>query len=482
MVALLAAIAVGCFGGIQKAQGQGQTAMVPAFPNMSPFSRPMDLELAPNGDRFVVGQQFGLVYDFEADPEVSHRRVILSLEDSVFGAGGEGGLQSIAYDPNFEKSPYLYVYYMTGDPAKPTTTRRTRVSRFEVDGAGMADPLSEVVLIEMWQPAGNHNGGKILFGPDDYLYIPLGDGSLDTRENGQDRTTLLGSVLRIDPHGTTHGAYGIPPDNPFVGNTEGWREEIWAWGFRNPWRSWFDPDGNLWIGDVGEVSWEELDIVRAGENHGWAIYEGYSCFTPPCDPEGLTFPIHVYPHDVATAGFSITGGQIYQGTFNTKYQGWYTFADAVTNRVWALNPNNPSEVDELLHAGGSPTLVDFCESPAGELLVVGYVSGVIYDVMESVAVSTEPTDVHHNVLDLAIRPNPAVQEMVVVLHTSETGHASVFIYDVLGRRVASIFEGPVANGRMISTVFETANLPSGTYLIRATVNDASVTESVTILD
>lgn len=219
----------------------------------------------------------------------------------------EEGLLGLAFAPDFATSRKIYVNYTQGNP------RRDTVSRFVVPLAGEIDVSTEEKLIEIDDFAPNHNGGGMEFGPDGMLYIGFGDGGGggDPRGNGQNTDALLGKILRIDVSGD--GAYAVPPDNPFAGQS-GKRGEIWAYGFRNPWRFDFDNEtGALWVADVGQGTWEEVDEVTKGGNYGWNIMEGPVCYKPSsgCDQSGLILPRASYSHDDGSC--SITGGYVYRG-------------------------------------------------------------------------------------------------------------------------------------------------------------------------
>src|SRR5207237_2403723 len=208
--------------------------------------------------------------------------------------------------------------------------------------ADVADPASEQIILTIPQPYPNHNGGQLMFGPDGFLYIGIGDGGSegDPQNRAQDPTSLLGKLLRIDVEGTTNG-YIVPASNPFVGNPS-YRPEIWALGLRNPWRFSFDRlTGDLYIGDVGETLWEEIDFQPAsscgGENYGWRIKEGNHDFNVPSaggyDTNSLTPPIAEYGHSL---GISVIGGFVYRGPGNSRMQGMYFYADFGSGRIWGL--------------------------------------------------------------------------------------------------------------------------------------------------
>lgn len=311
--------------------------VVEAFPNLS-FTRPVDLQHPGDGsDRLFVVEQRGIISVFPNEQSVSSKTIFLDISDRVDDAGNEEGLLGLAFHPNFEENGYFYVNYTTPES-------RTHISRFQVtdSDSNQADPASEQVVLAFDQPYGNHNGGQVSFGPDGYLYIAVGDGGSggDPHGHGQDRSTLLGTILRIDVDSQEAGNnYGIPDDNPFAGNSEGYREEIYAYGLRNAWRFSFDPaNGDLWAGDVGQVSYEEIDIVENGGNYGWDCREGMHDFgdsAPVCsERSGFIEPVWEYPR---SQGVSVTGGFVYRGPTLDDLTGTYVYADYGSGRIWSLD-------------------------------------------------------------------------------------------------------------------------------------------------
>ncbi len=270
----------------------------------------------------------------------------------------EEGLLGLAFPPGFQPDGRVYVYYTAGGP------RRSVLSRFQVVG-GAIDLGSETVLLEVPQPFANHNGGQIAFGPDGYLYVALGDGGAggDPNGNGQNLSTLLGSILRLDVSG---GGYTVPPDNPFG-------SEIYAYGLRNPWRFSFDrANGDLWAADVGQNRWEEVDRIVAGGNYGWNVMEGLECVNAEsCDQSGLQLPRAVYGRDL---GCSVTGGYVYRGVSMPELDGWYVYGDFCSGLIWAVNTADSSPA-VLLAETGLP-IASFGELPDGELLVLTFANAV----------------------------------------------------------------------------------------------------------
>lgn len=330
---------------------QGTITVEEAFPNLA-FTRPVDLQHAGDGsDRIFVVEQRGVISVFQNDTETADKIEFLAIESNVDDAGNEEGLLGLAFHPNYEDNGYFYVNYTAANPD------RTVISRFTVSAAdpNQADPTSELVLLEFDQPYSNHNGGQVSFGPDGYLFIAVGDGGSggDPQNNGQNRKTLLGSILRIDvdqQNGPTN--YSIPADNPFANNSDGFKEEIYAYGLRNPWRFSFDSsNGQLWTGDVGQNKYEEVDIIVKGGNYGWNTMEGFHCYnSADCAQDGLELPIWEY--DRSQGDVSITGGFVYHGTAIPELEGLYVYADYASGRIWSLDgsePENPSNT-ELLKA------------------------------------------------------------------------------------------------------------------------------------
>lgn len=343
--------------------------LVNAFPKLE-FKQPVDLQSPRDGTgRLFVVEQPGAIRVFDNRPDASEAKVFLDIRDRV-RAGGEMGLLGLAFPGDFKASKRFYVYYTADRP------RRTVVSRFKADGDA-ADPASEEVLLTVPQPYGNHNGGQIQFGPDGMLYIALGDGGAggDPHNHGQNRRTLLGTIVRIDVSGA--GAYKVPSDNPFVGNSAGWRPEIWAWGLRNPWRFSFDAKtGELWAADVGQGALEEVDIIVKGGNYGWRRTEGSRCYDPKFScRSGAKIVESVWEYG-RSQGVSITGGYVYRGSRLPALEGAYLFADYGSQRVWALRREGKSSKVELLTRGGAlPS--SFGVDEKGEVYLVSHGGSVM---------------------------------------------------------------------------------------------------------
>jgi len=297
-------------------------------------------------------------------------------------AGGERGLLSVAFPPGFDGKQYFYVYY-TRAADGAIVVARYRVSASD---GNVADPASEEVILVVPHPEfGNHNGGQLAFGPDGYLYIGTGDGGGggDRDNNAQNPLSRLGKLLRID---VESGAvpYGVPPTNPFLDNA-GYRPEIWALGLRNPWRFSFDRGtGDLYIGDVGQNNFEEIDFQAAGDlvgrNYGWNLVEGDSCYpfgTVGCNRTGLALPVFVYAH---VPECSVTGGHVYRGSAIPSLRGVYLFGDLCSGRIWGIRKNGAAW-DNAVLATTTLTISTFGEDEPGNVYVVNYATGDLLQIL-----------------------------------------------------------------------------------------------------
>jgi glucose/arabinose dehydrogenase len=363
----------------------------PAIPNLAAVQ--LDFQEMVSGLRFPVGAANagdGSARLFVIEEQGRIRVVkngalldapFLDIVGRVGSSASEQGLLGLAFRPDYKSSGFFYVYY---------TDRRgnTVVSRFSSQpGQDQADAGSEHVLLQVDQPAANHNGGQLAFGPDGYLYIGLGDGggAGDTYGNGQNQGSLLAKILRIDVTGGD--PYAVPRDNPFAGQS-GVRPEVWAWGLRNPWRFSFDRlTGDLYIADVGQNNYEEVDFQPAsskgGENYGWSIMEGKHCFREQgCDQSGLTLPVAEYDH---SQGCSITGGYVYRGLEFPTLAGIYFFGDYCSGRVWGLarDAGGAWQMAELASTGQQITA--FAEDESGALYTLDADSGTLFKLVPQVA-------------------------------------------------------------------------------------------------
>ena len=348
------------------------------------LAKPVDLTPAGDGTgRLFVVEQAGRIRVVVDGRLVD--RPFLDITSRI-ASGGERGLLGLALHPDFPNDPRLFVNYT--DLAGDTVVAEYRLG--EAD-PGQVDPASERILLQISQPYPNHNGGGLAFGPDGMLFIATGDGGAggDPQDNGQRLDTLLGKVLRIDVDGPRNvGAppYRAPPDNPFV-DVAGAAPEIWLTGLRNPWRIRFDPrTGDLWIGDVGQGEWEEIDVARAGDgglNFGWNRMEGAHCYEPKtgCDTTGLALPIAEYGHDL---GCAIVGGVVVRDPGQPLLDGRYLFADACTGALLVLDPDGAGPKAASLAAMTGRQITSIVQADDGTVMATALGSG------ELVSITAEP--------------------------------------------------------------------------------------------
>jgi glucose/arabinose dehydrogenase len=335
------------------------------------FIQPTDMVMLPDGsDRILVVNRIGVIQVIE-DAEI-REEPFLDIRNDVEHHMVEQGMLSIALHPEFNENGYFYVYYINhGD-------EHSIISRFEVsDDRERAIRESEELILEVEQPHYSHNGGNLKFGPDGYLYIGLGDGEDpgDPHEHSQNPGTLFGSILRIDVD--SGDPYAIPSDNPFVDDDDA-RDEVWAYGLRNPWRFSFDPKtGDMYMVDVGQWTVEEVNFQPAdstgGENYGWPIMEGDQCFdAEDCDTEGLTMPVATYHNP--NEGCAVIGGYPYYGEAYPELEGIYFYGDWCSGRIWGLIEEDGEWIsEELIHT--DLMINAFAQDLDGEIYVLNFEEG-----------------------------------------------------------------------------------------------------------
>lgn len=408
-------------------------------------------------NKLALVDQRGTIRIVEVGNPNSHE--LLNINSRVV-VGGERGLLGLAFHPNFPTDLRFYVYYT----ARINNVENSVVSQFNITRADtlFASPTSEVRIINFSQPFSNHNGGSIHFGGDGYLYIASGDGGSgnDPQNNAQNLRNLLGKILRIDIDNRIPNVreYEIPSDNPFRGNTDGNREEIYAYGLRNPWKMSFDRETDRLItADVGQNAIEEINIITNGANYGWRMFEGNRFNNLGSNNrEGLTFP--VFEYDQNNGDRSITGGYVYRGNRIEALRGWYIYGDYISGNVWALNLDT-RENRLLINAGG--LISSFMEDHNKELYVILYASGsgrrilkLDTDAPSAIAKSIES-------IKLQAYPNPITDNFSLTASNLKDKSVVLKVYDALGKEVVNQTLSPqkIEKGYEISV----SHWSSGTY-------------------
>ena len=371
---------VGRFGGSDSSPSPAPAVNLGLELLVSGFNSPLSLEQPNDGsNRLFVAEQGGTIRIIQNGAILA--QPFLDISSKVIQEG-EMGLLGVTFHPAFRQNRKFYVNYVRSLSGQIQSV----IAEYTASppNANTVDPVSERILLIVDQVGNfsNHKAGQLAFGPDGFLYFGLGDGGGegDPFGHGQNTQTLLGKLMRIDVNATSPGLqYRIPPDNPFVAG--GGLPEIWAFGLRNPWRFSFDRDtGRLFLGDVGEDRFEEIDIIQKGGNYGWNIMEGLHCFNPPngCNMNGLILPIAEYSH---AEGDAVIGGFVYHGSNIPALQGMYVFADLGTGKIWTLQETSPNVFTRTLVTTTGKTISSLGQDQSGELYVVDYAGGNLFRIV-----------------------------------------------------------------------------------------------------
>jgi glucose/arabinose dehydrogenase len=372
--------------------------------------------------------------------------------------GGEQGLLGLTFDPQYLTNGFFYVNYTgMGDS--------THISRFNVTSGNpdIADSLSEFKLMTIFQPFTNHNGGNLMFGPDGYLYIGLGDGGSagDPGNRAQNPMSYLGKMLRIDV--SLGNPYAIPITNPFY-NSSTSLEEIWAMGLRNPWRFSFDRlTGDLWIGDVGQNAIEEIDFQptndTGGENYGWRCYEGNQVYNDSgCAAASFySAPVYTYGHGPEC---SVIGGYVYRGSVSSSYYGYYFFADYCSDKIWTLHNVAGNWVMEVFGQYTGNNFSTFGEDATGQLYIAGITSGIIYRVID-IASGIINDDISS---DIKIVQNPFSDKIHIETGRTDGSEIQITLYDVKGTILNN------STTRQANYEFDSGFLPDGVYFLNIMID------------
>lgn len=343
------------------------------FSNLT-FDFPVRL-VQPKNDNTVwyVAEQDGRVFKFSNSTSTATKELVLDISDQVVGPEETGnwefGLLGLAISSDYTDYPTLYLYYTSdlatdGCPDMQTHCAKSRLSSFDLS----IDPKFEKILLEIDTPSQFHHGGHIVFDSSDLLWLSIGDKG---NNQVQDPNLLAGSLLRIDVH--SNSPYGIPPDNPFIGDSER-PEEVYAYGFRNPWHFSIDPlTQDIWLSDVGEGMWEEINKVESGGNYGWPIYEGLDCFRGPCNTETLIEPVFAYSHEI---GCAVIGGYVYRGSAIPELQGTYLYADYCSGNIYGLRHSSDGTYISSILGNPGIEIASFTEDNDKELYLVDRNGGI----------------------------------------------------------------------------------------------------------
>ena len=418
------------------------------------FSNPVEMQNVGD-DRLFIVEKRGVIEILQLDG-TTNPTPFLDIQSIVLTPGGnydERGLLGLAFHPDYINNGYFYVNYIDN-------FGNTQISRFSVSTSdpNIADPDSEFQILEVEQPYANHNGGCLRFGPEGYLYIGLGDGGSagDPENRSQNLQTLLGKMLRIDIDNTEGSTnYAVPSNNPFVGDPNA-LDEIWSYGLRNPWRFSFDSETDeLWIGDVGQGSIEEINRAPAGvsgQNYGWRCYEGTQEYnTSGCPNQSeLTFPMAEYSHSGGNC--SITGGYVYRGEIYENFLGVYFYADFCSGEIGTIDQSN----NQINHGSYNGSWVSFGEDKNKELYIIDNF-GSIYKIEGNILSTTD-----FNINTVSIYPNPASNNLNVK-SSNNSFIKNISIYDL---------KGSIALTKNISGLTETNIsinlLQSGIYMVKVT--------------
>ncbi|MFN7117617.1 MAG: PQQ-dependent sugar dehydrogenase [Saprospiraceae bacterium] len=440
-------------------------------PYVSGLNEPVDIANAGDARLFIVEKR-GIIRIIGENGQLLPTP-FLDIDARVIASRGEQGLLGLVFHPNYSQNGFFYVNYINNQG-------NTVVSRFNVsnNNINIADPNSELIILTIQQPFSNHNGGKLAFGPDGFLYIGTGDGGSggDPQNQSQTRNSLLGKMLRIDVNNGS--PYSIPTNNPFVNDTLT-RDEIWALGLRNPWRYSFDRlTGDLWIADVGQGNWEEINRTTAnspgGHNYGWRCYEGNANFnTNGCNNwDTYVFPIHVYRNDGTVTGCSVTGGYVYRGTRYPNLQGRYIYADYCSGRFWALTPGESGVWTNADLLDTNYNVVSFGEDQNGELYVAAVSPGAIYRVVGDATTSTANPLSSYNI---KISPNPSSDLINISMDVLEEDNYQFRLMDALGR---TLREWQDQVGKGFVKQLSLREFPQGLYVLQVYKDGQIITRKI----
>ena len=422
------------------------------------FNNPVNIQNAGD-DRLFIVEQGGVIKVVDASGN-TNTTPFLNINSVVGSSGNEQGLLGLAFHPDYATNGFFFVNYTNN-------SGNTVIARYSVSAnPDIADANSAQILLTINQPFSNHNGGSVVFGPDGYLYIGMGDGGSggDPNNNAQNGNSLLGKILRIEVGAAS--TYSIPTDNPFVGDTST-LDEVWAIGVRNPWKFSFDRDnGDLWIGDVGQNAIEEIDHVTgtgAGLNYGWRCYEGNATFnTSGCGgASNYTMPVAQYNQGGTPYKCAITGGFVYRGSLYPDFTGLYFFADYCSNEIGTVDPNNGNQI--TLNNGFSGNLSCFGEDVNGELYVAGLSNGIIYKIKDDTLGLNDQTLLNN----ISISPNPAKDAVFIKSESGKFEITNIKAFNIIGSEILNVNTNSVTKYQL-----DLQKLKKGIYFLKIQLNNS----------
>jgi glucose/arabinose dehydrogenase len=475
-----------CLMLLSKAQNLNNLPKLQLEPFAKGFQYPIDMANCGDNRVFIV-ERLGKIWACDANGNKLTSEPFLDITDEVFTVFPKGyderGLLGMTFHPNFPDSPYFYVNYIGLDS-------NSHIARFTVnaDHKNKAIKGSEQTILKVIQPKGadfvNHKSGCLKFGPDGYLYVTFGDGGSagDPHNNAQDLSKLLGKMIRIDINKRSNGKnYSVPPDNPFVGVADA-KDEIWATGLRNPFRWSFDKlTGDLWLPDVGQDIWEEINFqmkgAKGGRNYGWSCYEADHNFKfNGCDYNGTpyTFPIVEYKHTENPCA-AITGGYIYRGSKYPKLYGMYVYNDYCTGKYSVVFRQTQTWLNVFMLDEDDESYVSFGEDSKGELYTINQPTGEIEHVIDVSQQQAAPANNNVANLNFKLSPNPNKGQFTVELNAPENDAYSIFVTDVVGTTIFS--ENKQAAAGINRWNFASPKLQKGVYIIHVQSLKASITQN-----
>jgi len=440
----------------------------------SGFNKPVDISSSglKNDDRLFITEKDGKIRILKNDGSISSIP-FLDIDPRVNSSANERGLLGLCFHPKYIENGYFFVHYTNSNG-------NSTISRFSVsrDNPDVANETSEKIMLTVNQPFNNHNAGDINFGKDGFLYIGMGDGGNggDPGNRSQNPKELLGKMLRIDVNTETE-KYLIPVDNPYAKKVDT-LPEIWAFGLRNPWRFSFDTLLNdMWIADVGQDKWEEVNVVQADSaaiNYGWRCYEGKEKFNLSACNQNTKFlqPVHSYENKFDN-GCSVTGGYVYRGNENPSFTGKYIYTDFCTGIFWALYKNEAGQwQNEELDDLENNEYATFGMDNNGEMYVAGLANGTVFKISDIPTVSTNETE-KTNELSYQIQPNPAIDLLKIKIN-NDSVISEWFIFSISGQK----YEVKIVKNSNKEVVVDISQLPKGLYILQNGANENAGTKFI----